>query len=108
MKLLKILLVPILILSCKDHQPITESIGQKKEKIRSTKNRNVKPDGSLYSNEELKEMGHAEAMALLYEVPSDTVKTIGFLVYDGFFTMDAMGPLSVLNSMYPTQKNACR
>lgn len=36
--------------------------------------------------------------------PWDTVKTIGILLYDGFFTMDAMGPLSVLNSMYPTEK----
>ncbi|PRX56608.1 DJ-1/PfpI family protein [Flagellimonas meridianipacifica] len=104
MKLLTTVLVAMLILSCKDHQVTTNTSEEKKEEMGSTKNRNVKPDGSFYSDEELEAMGHAESMAILYEVPTDTVKTIGFLLYDGFFTMDAMGPLSVLNSMYPTEK----
>ena len=104
MKLIITFLLAVLILSCKDNQSSTEYNEAKKETIVSTKNRNVKPDGSIYSDEELQAMGHAESMAVLYEVPKDTVKTIGFLLYDGFFTMDAMGPLSVLNSMYPTEK----
>ncbi|QLG47255.1 DJ-1/PfpI family protein [Costertonia aggregata] len=65
--------------------------------------RNVKPDGSKYTIKELENMTHDELMALTYEAPRDTIFTIGILLYDGYFSLDAMGPHSVFSSMYPAK-----
>ncbi len=65
---------------------------------------NLKPDGTPYTNAELKAMSHQELMTVFNEMPNDTIQTIGILLYDGYFMLDAMGPLSVLNHMYPTKK----
>lgn len=101
MKNIIIIVLTLGLLSCQEKQ-ITSA--QNEKEALTKKDRNLKPDGSAYSEEELNLMGHTESMALLYEVPTDTIKSIGFLLYDGFFTMDAMGPLSVLNSMSPVKK----
>ncbi|MEM8926719.1 MAG: DJ-1/PfpI family protein [Bacteroidota bacterium] len=96
----------ILVLSaCKNEgteKPVIKEDQKVEEVVKAE--RNLKSDGTPYSDKELDGMSHDESMMVLYEAPKDTVQTIGFLLYDGFFTMDAMGPLSVLNSMYPTEK----
>ncbi len=94
-----------LLVACKHEGAEKDVEGQAQETEQEAKvERNLKPDGTPYSDQELDAMSHDESMMVLYEVPRDTVRTIGVLLYDGFFTMDAMGPLSVLNSMYPTEK----
>lgn len=98
-----IIILAIGLLSCQEKE--TSSVTDTNEGIAiEKKDRNLRSDGTAYSDEELATMGHTESMAVLYEVPTDTIEIIGILLYDGFFTMDAMGPLSVLNSMYPTKK----
>ncbi|MEM7484796.1 MAG: DJ-1/PfpI family protein [Bacteroidota bacterium] len=97
------ILLTLGLLACQEKNE-SSTATEKKEVAKQKKERNLKPDGTPYSDKELESMGHAESMAVLYEVPTDTLETIGILVYDGFFTMDALGPLSVLNSMYPTKK----
>ena len=74
------------------------------ETEQTPKNRNLKPNGEPFSDEELANMSHDKAMEILREAPKDTINKIGYLLYDGFFTLDAMGPLSVLNSIYPAEK----
>lgn len=98
-----IIILAIGLLSCQEKE--TSSVTDTNEGIAiEKKDRNLRSDGTAYSDEELATMGHTESMAVLYEVPTDTIEIIGILLYNGFFTMDAMGPLSVLNSMYPTKK----
>ncbi len=70
---------------------------------RSPSVRNLKPDGTPYSLETLESMSHEKLMQLTYEPPRDTILTIGILLYDGYFSLDAMGPHSVLSSMYPAK-----
>ncbi|UII78079.1 DJ-1/PfpI family protein [Flagellimonas sp. CMM7] len=98
-----IIFLVIGLLSCQEKQTPSNTNAHEKAVVKK-QDRNLKPDGTAYSNEELALMGHTESMAVLYEVPTDTIESIGILLYDGFFTMDAMGPLSVLNSMFPTEK----
>lgn len=69
-----------------------------------SENRNLKLDETIYSKSELDAMSHQELMTLIHEVPNDTIATIGILLYDGYFMLDAMGPLSVLNGMADTKK----
>ncbi|WP_298319401.1 DJ-1/PfpI family protein [uncultured Aquimarina sp.] len=69
-----------------------------------SENRNLKLDETIYSKSELDAMSLQELMALIHEVPNDTIATIGILLYDGYFMLDAMGPLSVLNGMAYTKK----
>ncbi|MBS9462462.1 DJ-1/PfpI family protein [Flagellimonas sp. 389] len=97
------ILMTIVLLGCQEKK-ISSTALVKEEITTQKKERNLKSDGTPYSDEELQNMGHAESMAVIYEAPTDTLETIGILVYDGFFTLDALGPLSVLNSMYPTKK----
>ncbi|UII74500.1 DJ-1/PfpI family protein [Flagellimonas sp. HMM57] len=97
------ILMTIVLLGCQEKK-LPSTVSVKEEITTQKKERNIKPDGTPYSDEELQNMGHAESMAVIYEAPTDTLETIGILVYDGFFTLDALGPLSVLNSMYPTKK----
>lgn len=99
-----IIILALGFLTCEEKKTAsTANLDEKKEVAEQKTERNLKPDGTPYSDKELENMGHTESMVLLYEVPTDTLETIGILVYDGFFTMDALGPLSVLNSMYPTK-----
>ncbi|MEM9142406.1 MAG: DJ-1/PfpI family protein [Bacteroidota bacterium] len=65
--------------------------------------RNRKPDGTPYSNAELDILTHDELMLLMYQPPRDTISTIGILLYDGYFSLDALGPHAVLSSMYPAK-----
>ncbi|GAA4274941.1 DJ-1/PfpI family protein [Aquimarina gracilis] len=67
------------------------------------KDYNLKADGSVYTDQELEAMSHDELIAVFREPPKDTVQTIGILLYDGYFMLDAMGPLSVLNHI-PAKK----
>ncbi|WP_109300365.1 DJ-1/PfpI family protein [Aquimarina sp. AU474] len=108
-----ILLFATLLLSCKNHETdlykitktsISKSETQNNQTALRNKDRNLKKDGTPYSSEELSKISHKELMATIYESPNDTIKTIGILLYDGYFMLDAMGPLSVLNHMYPTKK----
>ncbi|WP_299223423.1 DJ-1/PfpI family protein [uncultured Aquimarina sp.] len=73
-------------------------------KKQNSENRNLKPDGTAYTRTELDTMSHQELMALVHEVPNDTIATIGILLYEGYFMLDAMGPLSVLNSTPSAKK----
>ncbi|MEL6484123.1 MAG: hypothetical protein AAFP96_04665, partial [Bacteroidota bacterium] len=98
-------LLAMLYISCQQAQKETISTHENlKEREPLSKNRNVKSNGEPYSDEELANMSHSEAMALLHETPKDTITKIGYLLYDGFFALDAMGPLSVLNGIYPAEK----
>ncbi len=116
-KLISIVLITLFVLSCKPSNQ-TDPIDQKNNdqalaiKNKATKDTtatsikdyNLKSDGTPYSNAELDNMSHTELMMMIYEPPRDTIQTIGILLYDGYFTLDAMGPLSVLNQMSPTKK----
>lgn len=42
---------------------------------------------------------HAEKMQRMFGSPKLPIKTVGILVYDGFTTLDAMGPYQVLSEM---------
>jgi putative intracellular protease/amidase/YHS domain-containing protein len=42
---------------------------------------------------------HAELMAEMFPKPKVDIKTAGILLYDGYTTMDAMGPYQVLSEM---------
>lgn len=42
---------------------------------------------------------HAEQMQRMFGSPQLPIKTVGILVYDGFTTLDAMGPYQVLSEM---------
>ncbi|MCU0444527.1 MAG: DJ-1/PfpI family protein [Microscillaceae bacterium] len=42
---------------------------------------------------------HQEMMAILYTQPKIPIKTIGILVYDGYNTLDAMGPYHILSQI---------
>jgi transcriptional regulator GlxA family with amidase domain len=42
---------------------------------------------------------HAEKMAIIMKKPKIPIKTIGILLYDGFQTLDAMGPYEVLSGL---------
>ncbi len=72
-------------------------------KVEPKKARNLKPDGTVYTKEELEHLSHDELMMLMHEPVRDTITTIGILLYDGYFSLDAMGPHSVLSSMYPAK-----
>ncbi|WP_109434533.1 DJ-1/PfpI family protein [Aquimarina sp. AU119] len=104
-----VLLMVLCMLSCKPSNQKDNGLTSKNETTIDTttisiKDYNVKPDGTPYSNSELNHMSHNELMMMVYEPPRDTIQTIGILLYDGYFTLDAMGPLSVLNHMSPTKK----
>ena len=43
------------------------------ETEQTPKNRNLKPNGEPFSNEELANMSHDETMAILHEAPKDTI-----------------------------------
>ncbi len=64
----------------------------------------LQPDSTPYTNSELEKMSHDELMTIFHQPPKDTIHTVGVLLYDGYYMLDAMGPLSVLNHMYPTKK----
>ncbi|WP_103070068.1 DJ-1/PfpI family protein [Aquimarina sediminis] len=64
---------------------------------------NLKPDGTSYTDAELDAISHTELMMMIHEPPRDTIQTVGILLYDGYFSLDAMGPLSVLSHMSPTK-----
>lgn len=42
---------------------------------------------------------HAELMATMFPKPKVEIKTVGILLYDGYTTLDAMGPYQVLSEM---------
>jgi putative intracellular protease/amidase/YHS domain-containing protein len=42
---------------------------------------------------------HAEQMAEMFPKPKVNIKTVGILLYDGYTTLDAMGPYQVLSEM---------
>jgi hypothetical protein len=42
---------------------------------------------------------HAELMAEMFTKPKVDIKTVGILLYDGYTTLDAMGPYQVLSEM---------
>jgi putative intracellular protease/amidase len=42
---------------------------------------------------------HAEQMQRMFGTPKLSIKNVGILVYDGFTTLDAMGPYQVLSEM---------
>jgi hypothetical protein len=42
---------------------------------------------------------HAELMAEVFTKPKVDIKTVGILLYDGYTTLDAMGPYQVLSEM---------
>jgi transcriptional regulator GlxA family with amidase domain len=42
---------------------------------------------------------HAEKMAIIMKKPKIPIKTIGILLYDGYQTLDAMGPYEVLSGL---------
>ncbi len=98
------------LLACKEQRLSNENTIETIEKETSAsiseikKDYNLKPDGTRYTNSELEAMSHEELMTVFYETPRDTIQTIGILLYDGYFMLDAMGPLSVLNHMFPTKK----
>ena len=106
-----LLLSMVLFAQCKKQEqiPVTTEqnniIQQKEEKnVGFSKDRIVKQDGSPYTLEELNALSHTELIQAVYEPPKDTIKTIGILLYEGYFMLDAMGPLSVLNHIHPAQK----
>lgn len=93
------------LISCEDRdtpKTIVTDIEKNIEKHPKTA-RNLKPDGSAYTHEELEGLPHAELMQLIHEPLRDTIGTIGILLYDGYFSLDAIGPHSVLSSMYPAK-----
>ncbi len=102
-KVLITLFVILTSLSCKQNN--TSEIKDTTTPTSETKkDYNLKPDGSAYTEPELTSMSHQELMQVFHEVPRDTIQTIGILIYDGYFMLDAMGPMSVLSHMYPTKK----
>jgi len=104
-KILLSVFLAILVMACQHAQKKSTTTEKPVQQTEQTpKNRNLKPNGEPFSDEELANMSHDEAMAILREAPKDTINKIGYLLYDGFFTLDAMGPLSVLNSIYPAEK----
>lgn len=54
-------------------------------------------------NEEQKEQSklkqHMEMMKIIMTKPKEDIKTIGVYVYDGFNTLDAVGPYQVLSEL---------
>jgi putative intracellular protease/amidase/YHS domain-containing protein len=46
---------------------------------------------------------HAEMMAVMFPKPKIDIKTVGILLYDGYTTLDAMGPYQVLSEMMGVQ-----
>ncbi|MGB5821796.1 MAG: DJ-1/PfpI family protein [Saonia sp.] len=101
-KIIYVACATILVLSCQ--QPKTTPPNTDNPlTIAEKKVRNLKSDGSPYSEKELDALSHDKLMAIMYEAPRDTIKTIGILLYDGYFSLDAMGPHSVLSSMYPAK-----
>lgn len=47
-------------------------------------------------------LNHKRVMNELFGEPRMDIKTIGILVYDGFFTLDAIGPMSVFSELIGT------
>lgn len=48
-------------------------------------------------------MSHAEQMTEMFPKPKVDIKTVGILLYDGYTTLDAMGPYQVFSEMMGTQ-----
>lgn len=46
---------------------------------------------------------HDEMMKRMFPEPTMDIKTIGILVYDGFFSLDAVGPMAVLSELMGTK-----
>ena len=91
----------LLTIACK-HKG-TERPSSAKQQNTTEHVRNLNPEGNPYSTDELEALSHDELMALSYETPKDTILSIGILLYDGYFSLDALGPHAVLSSMYPAK-----
>ncbi len=91
--------------SCIDNHSIATPKNQHPENlVEHTKTaRNLKSNGTAYTVEELERLSHTELMQLMYEPVRDTILTIGILLYDGYFSLDAMGPHAVWSGMYPAK-----
>jgi putative intracellular protease/amidase len=50
-----------------------------------------------------KDTAHAATMAEIFQKPKVDIKTVGILLYDGYSTLDAMGPYSVFNELMGTK-----
>ena len=46
---------------------------------------------------------HDEMMEQMFPAPTMDIKSIGILVYDGFFSLDAVGPMAVLSELMGTK-----
>ncbi|TPN85224.1 DJ-1/PfpI family protein [Aquimarina algicola] len=110
-KLIGIIGLFIIVIACKQTNTNTKNTTEKqpttteKEEKAVTKQGYIsKPNGTAYTTKELDTMSHDKLMMLMHEPPRDTIKTIGILIYDGYYMLDAMGPMSVLSHMWPTKK----
>ncbi|MEM6541678.1 MAG: DJ-1/PfpI family protein, partial [Bacteroidota bacterium] len=98
-----LLLFTVITLGCKQVPEVPLKTENKLMAIDSIKLLNLKPDVSQYTHAELQNMDHNKLMHILYEPPRDTILTIGILLYDGYFSLDAIGPHAVLSGMYPAK-----
>ncbi|WPQ60671.1 DJ-1/PfpI family protein [Chitinophaga sancti] len=51
---------------------------------------------------DVKAKGHDEQLAEMFPAPKVDIKTVGILLYDGYSTLDAMGPYNVLGELMGT------
>lgn len=78
-KIIIVLLIIATVASCKNKKTETEI-----KKVATTKT-------------------HAEQMTEMFPKPKVDIKTVGILLYDGYTTLDAMGPYQVFSEMMGTQ-----
>lgn len=58
---------------------------------------------AMAQDTKITEENHDQAMEQMFPEAAMDIKTIGILVYDGFFSLDAIGPMAVLSELMGTQ-----